>query len=162
MPPASKPIVPACMAAASSLAQADGAQAWLTTPNSKLESMRGGFRPMQGLWVSFGIERTVRIDGQLVMQSSLNIPNLANIDPAQLQQLSQQISTLGIVQSGSGNSAKGTQVTLAPGVVIQNTQSNRHLQSMTEINAATNGMRLLQGLNFGQAINDALQGSLGR
>lgn len=162
MTPASKLIVAACMAAASSLAQAEGERLWAASTNDVLESMRGGFAPMPGLWVSFAIERVIRIDGQTAMHSSLVIPNLGNLDATQVQKLSQQMQAIGVVQSGPGNTIAGTQVRMSPGIVIQNTQNNRQLQSLTEINVVTNSMRLLQGLNFGQSLNDALQGSLPR
>jgi len=162
MNPASKLIVAACIAAASSLAHAEGERLWTATSTEVLESMRGGFTPMPGLWVSFAIERVIRIDGQTAMHSSLVIPQLNNINPAQVQTLAQQLNTLGIVQSGPGNTVGGTQVRMSPGIVIQNTQNNRQLQSTTEINVVTNSMRLMQGLNFGQSLTDALQGSLPR
>lgn len=160
--PASKLIVAACMAAASSLAHAESERLWTATPNDVLESMRGGYGSSPGLWVSFAIERVIRIDGQVAMHSSLVIPDVGNLTTAQMQTLAQQLGSIGVVQTGAGNTVAGTQVRLAPGIVIQNTQNNRQLQSTTEINVVTNSMRLLQGLNFGQSLTDALQGSLPR
>lgn len=160
--PASKLIVAACIAAASSLAHAEGQRLWTATPNGVLESMRGGYGPSPGLWVSFAIERVIRIDGQTAMHSSLVIPDLGNLNATQMETLAQQLGAIGVVQTGDGNTLAGTQVRMSPGIVIQNTQNNRLLQSTTEISVVTNSMRLLQGLNFGQSLNDALQGSLPR
>jgi hypothetical protein len=146
------------MAAAS--AHAAPAQEWLAAPDEVLARLRGGFA-LPDLVVSFGIVRTVNIDGQTVVRTALNIPDVRNITTDQARQLAQQAGTLTIVQNGVGNTA-GIPLGGVPGIVIQNTQDNRQLQAITEITATTNGMRLLQSMNLNQTLADALKGALGR
>ena len=140
-------------------AQAD--QVWTAAPDTVLAGMRGGFALDSGLLVSFGIVRTVLADGQLVARTALQIPDVRQMTGAQAQQLAGQAAGLVVVQSGAGNSFQPLQGAL-PGIVVQNTQGNRQLQSITEITATTNTLRMLQGLNLNQALRDALTGGLAR
>ena len=45
--------------------------------DNKLDRMRGGFSLPNGLQISFGIERAVYVNGNLVSTTSLNIVDLA-------------------------------------------------------------------------------------
>jgi hypothetical protein len=137
-------------------------QHWTATGDSVLAQMRGGFALANGLTVSFGIVRTVQVDGQIVSQTSLNIPDVRGITADQMQQLGRQAAGLTIVQVGAGNTAQAPQSTVLPGLLIQNTENNRQLQAVTEINASTNSLRMLQGMNLNQSLSDALKGALGR
>ena len=147
-------------AACSVPAQAD--QVWTAVPGDVLAGMRGGFAVADGLMVSFGIVRTVLVDGQVVARTALQIPDLRGITTEQARLLGSQAAGLAIVQSGTGNSFQPTPSEALPGIVIQNTQSNRQLQAITEITATTNTLRMLQGLNTNQTLGDALRGALPR
>jgi hypothetical protein len=136
-------------------------QVWAASADGVLAQMRGGFALPDGLMVSFGIVRTVQIDGQIVSQTALQIPDLRSITVDQARQLERQAPGLAFVQNGVGNSAQLPSAVL-PGLVIQNTENNRHLQAITEITATANSLRMLQGINLHQALSDALKGALGR
>ncbi|SOZ37949.1 hypothetical protein [Cupriavidus neocaledonicus] len=97
MPPAgatdtAAPPSPAAMAArergdSHPLAAARGSMAgWKPVAHDKLDDMRGGFE-MPGLQVSFGIERAVYINGDLVVATSINIPDVSRITAAQAARL---------------------------------------------------------------------------
>ena len=150
------------VAAAACSVPASADQLWTATGDGVLAKMRGGFALPDGLTVSFGIVRTVQVDGQIVSQTSLNIPDLRSITAAQAQQLGRQAAGLAIVQVGGGNTAQAPQAPVLPGLVIQNTENNRRLQAVTEITASTNSLRMLQGMNLNQTLSDALKGALGR
>jgi hypothetical protein len=135
-------------------------QFWSASADGVLASMRGGFALPDGLMVSFGIVRTVTIDGQVVSQTALNIPDLRSITVEQARQLG--ASGLQIVQNGPGNSVQLPQGAMLPGLVVQNSESNRRLQALTEITAGTNTLRALQGMNLNQTLSDALKGGVGR
>lgn len=194
--------LPLFLAASLTMGGVQAEQIWTAAPDTKLESMRGGFGPAPGLLVSFGIVRTVRIDGAIVARTAVHIEDLRSITVAQARELSEQVLTTMVVQNGRGNVAHTAPVATpaaapaaapaadkapaaasapapapapvpapvpvpalpgAPGIVIQNTENNRHLQAVTEINASTtNGLRVLQGINFNQTLTDALKGALGR
>lgn len=145
--------------AACGIASADQGQMWTAASDTQLEQMRGGFAIAPDLMISFGIVRTVRIDGAVVAHSALQIDDMRNITPAQAVQLGE--ATRGLtVQNGPGNTAN---VSLPlPAIVIQNTESNRQLQAVTEITAATNSLRMLQGIQWNRTLSDALAGGIGR
>lgn len=143
-------------------APAAAQQVWTAASDRHLDGMRGGFATPSGLMVSFGIARTVRIDGQVVSHTSVRIDDLGRITAQQARQLAQGAAGLTVVQSGTG-----TRVLTLPGpglagLVIQNTQDQRHIQALTVIDAGTNGLGLLQAQNFHRSLMEALQGSLGR
>jgi hypothetical protein len=134
-------------------------QLWTAAPDAQLEQMRGGFALAPDLMVSFGIVRTVRIDGAVVAHTALQIEDLRTITLTQARQLGD--ATRGItVQNGAGNTAN---VALPlPAIVIQNTESNRQLQAVTEITAATNSLRMSHALQWNRTLSDALAGGIGR
>ena len=132
-------------------------QVWTAAPDDVLADMRGGFALPGGLLVSFGIVRTVLVDGQVVAQTAFQIPDVRSITADQARLLGSQGLTL--VQSGAGNTFQPVQPSTLTGLVIQNTQSHRQLQAITEITATANTLRMLQGLNLNQTLSDALKGA---
>lgn len=180
--------LPLFLAASMAMGGVQAEQIWTAAPDTQLENMRGGFGPAPGLLVSFGIVRTVRVDGDIVARTAVHIEDLRSITVTQARQLSEQILATTLVQVGSGNVVQASAPAasrpastgaaapapapapvpaplppVAPGLVIQNTENNRQLQAVTEIHAGTtNGLRVLQGINFNQTLTDALKGALGR
>ncbi|MCO4864599.1 flagellin [Cupriavidus sp. WGlv3] len=75
--------------------------AWKPVAHEKLDDMRGGFE-MPGLQVSFGIERAVYINGDLVVATSINIPDVSRITADQAARLA---ATLGPAIVASTNAA---------------------------------------------------------
>jgi hypothetical protein len=142
------------------VASAAQGQLWTAAPDAQLEKMRGGFALAPDLMVSFGIVRTVRIDGAVVAHTALQIEDMRTITLTQSRQLGD--ATRGItVQNGAGNTANVGGLPL-PAIVIQNTESNRQLQAVTEITAATNSLRLSHALQWNRTLSDALAGGIGR
>ncbi len=84
------------------LAAARGSMAgWKPVAHEKLDDMRGGFE-VPGLQVSFGIERAVYINGNLVVATSINIPDVSRITADQAARLA---SSLGPAIVASTNAA---------------------------------------------------------
>lgn len=84
------------------VAAARGSMAgWKPVAQEKLDDMRGGFE-MPGLQVSFGIERAVYINGDLVVATSINIPDVSRITADQAARLA---ATLGPAIVASTNAA---------------------------------------------------------
>ena len=142
-------------------APAQGATQWLALSDSKLDSMRGGFSAMPGVMVSFGITRTVLVNGVLAGSSGFQIADLRSISTAQAEQLARQTASINLVHIGAGNIGTPSGQPGIAGVawsplVIQNTLNDQKIQSTTEINAATNGLSILKTLNLNQTLNDAL------
>jgi len=67
-----------------------------------LASIRGGFDLGDGLEVSFGIQRAVYVDGNLVTYLNVSIPDIAHITAQQATSLAEALGTID-VQVGSGN-----------------------------------------------------------
>lgn len=153
------PLLVAAALGACGVANAAEHQIWTAAPDAKLDQMRGGFAIAPDLMVSFGIVRTVRIDGEVVARSALHIDDMRSITPAQARQLTEVTRGL-TVQNGPGNTANVTMP--VPGIVIQNTESNRQLQAVTEITAMTNSLRLSYSLTLNRTLTDALAGGIGR
>lgn len=81
--------------------------AWQAVSEDKLDDMRGGFDvpSLAGLRISFGIDRAVFINGDLVASASVNIPDVARMTTTQAQQLASVVNTVNIVQNGPNNVA---------------------------------------------------------
>ncbi|ALL69015.1 putative lipoprotein [Paraburkholderia caribensis MBA4] len=125
----------------------------------KLDSMRGGFDVANGLKVSFGVSRMAVVNGNLVTQTSFNIPDLSNMTTQQAQALaSANIGSL--LQNGGGNIAQQGAVQGLSGAVIQNTLSNQNIQTLTTINASVNSLGLFKSMNLGATLNNALMNSI--
>jgi hypothetical protein len=67
-----------------------------------LAAIRGGFDLGDGLEVSFGIQRAVYVDGNLVTYLNVSIPDIAHITAQQATSLAEALGTID-VQVGSGN-----------------------------------------------------------
>jgi len=125
----------------------------------KLDTMRGGFDVANGLKVSFGISRMAVVNGNLVTQTSFNIPDLSNMTTQQAQALA--AANMGsLLQNGVGNVAQQGSVQGLSGAVIQNTLSNQNIQALTTINASVNSLGLFKNMNLGATLNSALMNSV--
>jgi hypothetical protein len=124
--------------------------------------MRGGFEIDSGLTVSFGIQRAVYVDGNLVATASVTVPDLARITTAQADALRTSAGTLSLVQNGGGNAFDaGATPAAAVATVIQNSLNNQEIRSLTVIDATVNTLGALKALNFAASMRDALNGAAG-
>jgi hypothetical protein len=136
---------------------------WHAVSDEQLDSLRGGFDTGQGLTVSFGIIRSVTINGDLVNQTSFNLPDVTKITPDQARLASAAISQAGIVQNGLGNTLDPSIKSQLPtgSLVVQNTLSDQNIQTLTVINAGVNSLGLLKSINSQATLKDALLAPLG-
>jgi hypothetical protein len=125
---------------------------------STLAQLRGGF-DLGGLMVSFGITRAVYVNGALLTETTLNLGQLSQLTPVQAAQVGSQIGAVNLVQNGPGNSV--TPGLTGAGTIIQNTLNNQNIDVRTMINASSNGLGMVRGLNSLRTLNDALAGSVG-
>ncbi len=131
--------------------------------NSKLDQMRGGFETGSGLKVSFGIERAVYINGNLVTTTSLNIADLSKLSAGQAQAAALNGASLGLIQNGPSNSFQPGAISASNiGTVIQNTLNDQKIQALTLINASVNSLDLIKRANVQSSIQSALIDSLRR
>lgn len=128
--------------------------------DARLDDLRGGFET-DGLKVSFGIERAVYINGNLVTSTSLNVADLNRLTAGQAQAMGLDRSTLGIIQSGPNNTFSPGQIGASSvATVIQNTLNDQRIQGITQINATVNSLDLVRRTGIQQNIQNALVDSI--
>jgi hypothetical protein len=117
---------------------------------AKLDRMRGGFQSdPAGPVMSFGIERSVVINGQLVRSTVLDIPNLMQFD-------GNPSTTFAHIQTGGGNALPPDMASLQTFMTaIQNSLDNQTIQSQTIINATVPALSWAQSLALGNALSQA-------
>lgn len=122
---------------------------------------RGGFEVASDLRVSFGMVRTVMLNGDLVNSTSFNLPDVARITPEQAHVANTAMSEAGLVQVGGGNRVPlGALAQVPSGTIIQNSLSNQNIQTMTVINTGVNSQALFKAINIQSVLSDALLGPL--
>lgn len=125
---------------------------WVAMAPQKLDRMRGGFLLPSGLLLSFGIDRAVYVNGELIATTSINIPDISRITTDQAQGLAGLQDTM-LIQIGEGNKFVPNG---AGGVVIQNTLNDQDIRALTTLNISTSTLGLFQELNANAALQDAL------
>ena len=126
---------------------------WVPVDPARLAQMRGGLSMPSGLSLSFGIERLVYVNGQLVASATLHIPDLARMTAEQAHALA-AINEGRVVQIGEGNR-------IDPGaggnaLVIQNTLDGQAISALTTLNVGVDTLGMLQELNSYEALHSAL------
>ncbi len=128
----------------------------------RLDATRGGFDLGNGLMASFGIARTVYINGHLVSSSSVYIPDVGHMTPAQAQALAAVAGTVKVIQNGAGNAFDpATFNHVAAATVIQNTLDHQDIRSLTTINAAVNSQNAFRAIVLQEGLQAGVVGSLG-
>jgi hypothetical protein len=117
---------------------------------AELDRMRGGFQSDPNAPVmSFGIERSVVINGQLVRSTVLDIPNLMQFD-------GNPSTAFAHIQTGGGNALPLDLASLQTFMTsIQNSLDNQTIQSQTIINATVPALSWAQSLALGNALSQA-------
>lgn len=130
---------------------------WLPASNEQLDKARGGFSLDSGLNVSFGIIRTVTINGDMVSRTSFDLPDITSISPDQARLVNTALGHTGVIQSGSGNFIDpATVMDLNGGTLIQNSLNDQQIQTLTVINTGVNSLALLKSINTQDVLTDAL------
>ena len=136
--------------------------AWsLPVGNAQLDAMRGGFDSGNGLLASFGIDRVVYINGNLATRTSVSIPDIGHMSPAQARALAAVDGVLTVVQGGQGNTAALVPSGAATATVIQNSLDGQHIQSLTTIDASVDHLDQFRSARLGDTLQGALIQSLG-
>jgi len=137
-------------------------ESWRAVGDGRLDAVRGGFDIGSGLLASFGIDRQIFVNGQLIANNVVTIPDVARITPQQADTLAAVANTVNLVQIGPGNTADpATLGQLTAGTVIQNTLDNQDIRSLTTLNISVNNLNVLRGLSLQDALQSMLVGSRG-
>ncbi len=135
---------------------------WVAASDEKLDSLRGGFETNSGLLVSFGINRVVSINGDIVSKTSFNLPDVSSITREQARVVNSAIADGGLVQNGAGNFVDAGSIFKleAAGTLIQNSLNDQKIQALTIINTGVNSLGVWKSINTQNVLNDALLGSM--
>lgn len=135
---------------------------WTPVGEDTLDQTRGGFDLGNGLVASFGIDRAVYVNGNLVSSTSFYVPDIAHMTPAQAQAMQSALNTVQVTQIGPNNSFDPSALAgKMGGTVIQNTLNNQNIQNITTINAATNSLNAFRAGSLQEALQQAQLQSLG-
>lgn len=120
-----------------------------------LDHMRGGFQSApHAPMISFGIERSVFVNGQFVASTVLNIPDL-------MQFASNPSNNFTLVQTGAANAVIPDASSLPPLMtVIQNSLDNQRIQTQSVINATVAALGWTRSLALGNALSQANLGAI--
>ena len=135
---------------------------WKAVSNEQLDTLRGGFESPSGMTVSFGLVRTVSINGDVVNRTSFNLPDVSKITTEQARAVSSAIAETRLVQNGGGNVVSDSvRAQMSGGTLIQNSLNDQTIQTLTVINAGVGSLGLFKSLNLQGAFKDALFGAFG-
>jgi hypothetical protein len=135
---------------------------WKAVSNEQLDTLRGGFESPSGMTVSFGLVRTVSINGDLVNRTSFNLPDVSKITTEQARAVSSAMAETRLVQNGAGNVVSDSvRSQMSGGTLIQNSLNDQTIQTLTVINAGVGSLGLFKSLNLQGAFKDALFGAFG-
>ncbi|GLQ46561.1 hypothetical protein GCM10007862_16120 [Dyella lipolytica] len=131
-------------------------------PLERLATIRGGFDLGNGLEVSFGIERAVYIDGNLVTYANVSVPDVAHITSQQAVALASALSTVNVVQNGPGNTFDPSSLSqTSVATVIQNTLNNQTIRNITTLNVSVNTLNVFRDGGLQQALQAVQAQALG-
>jgi hypothetical protein len=134
--------------------------------NESLDDVRGGFELADSnLKFSFGIERAVFINGELVSTTVLNLRDLQWTSGGKAPDaLTNGVpgAAASVIQNGAGNSAPAQIGASMAGTVVQNTLNNQNIQTVTTINAAVNSAQVLRSMSVQSAVQNGVISSLRR
>lgn len=127
-----------------------------------LDQVRGGFTLGNGLRVSFGIERAVSVNGNLVASSSLSMSELGKLSGSAARPGAIEAAGLMLVQNGARNVIATGTAAGAVGTVIQNTLNDQNIRNVTVINATVNSVQIARALSLHEGLRNVAIDALRR
>ena len=140
----------------------------LALGDASLDEVRGGFEvPGTNLKYSFGIERAVFINGELIARTVLRLQDLGTVAgrgvPMQaVAGVNDAATTVDVIQNGAGNNFTAQVGPDRVGTVIQNTLNNQKIQHVTTINASVNSLQVMRAMSVQSAVQSGIVDSLRR
>lgn len=125
---------------------------WLALPDSRLAQMCGGFSLPSGLVISFGIERAVFVNGQLVATTQLQINDPARLTPSTAARLAEFDGKV-LVQVGAGNTVHSQD---SAGLVIQNSADHQAIRTLTRLDVSVSTLSTFKLANIEASLQNAL------
>lgn len=129
--------------------------------DDRLASLRGGFEFAPGLNMSFGIERAVFINGELITTSRLNISGVGNVSASSAPSSTRLVPTSALLQSGNSlilnNGGQAVQLPGTTGLItgVQNSLNNQLIQVRTTIDANLSSLTQLRTQMFAESFRQS-------
>ena len=135
------------------------------TPNAvdsaALDDVRGGFGYGDNLLVTLGIDRLVRINGNVVEQSTLQFGDVGKLASGQSRLPADAAQGVRLIQNGQQSQvAAGFAGGALGGTVIQNSLNDQMISNQTTLRASVNNAGVVQTLNFNASLNQALNNAI--
>ncbi|MBI1891317.1 MAG: hypothetical protein HYS18_11775 [Burkholderiales bacterium] len=127
---------------------------WSAVETALLDNMRGGFGIESGLKISFGIERSVSINGELASTLNFTAADIGKLISGQ-EASALPNNMIELIQNGPANVFQASALP-STATFVQNTLSDQTIRSMTVISTTTNSLEILKGMNLHSVLNDAL------
>lgn len=127
------------------------ASGWTPIDPARLDGMRGGFETASGLAISFGLERTVAVNGAVISTTRVDIPDVSRITVEEARQLA-ALSEGRTLQVGAGTTVATSGI---GNLVIQNATDGQNIASFTSLHVSVNTLALFQNLNLGSTLTNA-------
>lgn len=128
--------------------------------DDRLASLRGGFEFAPGLNMSFGIERAVFINGELITTSRLN-SGVGNVSASSAPSSTRLVPTSAPLQSGNtlilNNGGQAVQLRGTTGLItgVQNSLNNQLIQVRTTIDANLSSLTQLRTQMFAESFRQS-------
>lgn len=126
---------------------------WIAVDPALLDELRGGFLTENGMSLSFGIERAVFVNGELMATTRVQIPDVARMTSDQARDLARFNEGV-VVQVGPGNTFEPS--SSLNGVLIQNTLDGQDIRALTTVNVGVDTLAAFQDLNTQATLNNAI------
>jgi hypothetical protein len=126
---------------------------WRPIDPARLDTMRGGFQTTSGMTLSFGIERVVQVNGELIATTRVHIPDVARMTADQATELARFNEGM-LIQIGPGN--RFEPAGSLQGVVIQNSLDGQDIRAITTLNIGVDTLGAFQDMNAQAAMRDAI------
>lgn len=126
-----------------------------------LDTVRGGFTTDSGLKISFGIERAVYVNGNLVATTSLTVSELGRISGGRAVP-DVGADAMMLIRNGAGNVTRLGDMGGAVATIIQNTLNNQNISNLTVIDATVNSLQLSRGMDLHSTLRNAVTDALRR
>jgi hypothetical protein len=131
------------------------------TPNAvdaaALDAVRGGFAYGDDLLVTLGIDRLVKINGNIVEQSSLQFGDVGKLASGASAPGADAMGGTRLIQNGQASQLAGSAL---GGTIIQNSLNDQLISNQTTIRATVNNAGVVQTMNFNASLNQALNNSV--
>lgn len=135
---------------------------WQALDASRLQGLRGGFDLGSGIRASLGIDRSVRVNGELLSRVEFTLPDLSRISAEQARAAALALGRLTQVRDGVQLSGlpPPSPDSLPGATLIQNSLNNQWLQQVTIVQAGVNTLGLLKAAQWTTTLQDGLARAL--